>query len=65
MNMDMSEKPWGLENEKLDVEHKSEDTAEIIWNQIEVLIGKRFWDIKPEEKAVRYIFSKKKVRTKN
>ncbi len=44
------------EGEKLKVEDISEDTSEIIWNQIEVVIGKRFWDIQPEEKAVRYRF---------
>lgn len=44
------------EGEKLAVEESSEDTSEIIWNQIEVVIGKRFWDIEPEEKAIRYKF---------
>lgn len=46
------------EGERLEVEEKSEDTSEIIWNQIEQVIGKRFWDIEPDEKAVRYVFSK-------
>jgi len=49
------------EGEKLEVEIKSEDTSEIIWNQIEKVIGKRFWDIEPEEKAVMYTFNKEKV----
>ncbi len=49
------------EGEKLEVEVKSEDTSEIIWNQIEKVIGKRFWDIEPEEKAVMYTFNKAKV----
>jgi hypothetical protein len=49
------------EGEKLEVEKNSEDTSEIIWNQIERVIGKRFWDIRPDEKAVRYIFVKEKV----
>jgi hypothetical protein len=44
------------EGEKLEVEDSSEDTSEIIWNQIEVVIGKRFWDIEPDEKAIRYRF---------
>ncbi len=48
------------EGKKLDVEDKSEDTSEIIWNQIEVVIGKRFWDIEPDEKAIRYVFSTNK-----
>jgi len=43
--------------EKLEVEKDSEDMSEIIWNQIGVLIGKRFWDIELEEKAVRYVFN--------
>lgn len=46
------------EGDKLEVEEKSEDTSEIIWNQIEVVIGKRFWDIEPNEKAIRYLFTK-------
>jgi len=40
------------EGEKLEIEDKSEDTSEIIWNQIEVVIGKSFWDIEPEEKLL-------------
>lgn len=46
--------------EKLEVEHKAEGLFDATWNQIEVMIGKRFWDIEPNEKAVRYIFSKVK-----
>lgn len=42
--------------EPLAVEDSSEDTSEIIWNQIEVVMGKRFWDIEPDEKALRYLF---------
>jgi hypothetical protein len=49
------------EGEKLEVEYKSEYASKIVWNQIEVFIGKIFWDIEPEEKAVRYIFSKAKM----
>ncbi len=44
------------EGEKLKTEDTSEDTSEVIWNQIEVVLGKRFWDIQPEEKAHRYYF---------
>lgn len=47
--------------EKLEVENRSEDTSEIIWNQIEAVLGKRFWDIEPHEKAVRYRFVKTKI----
>jgi hypothetical protein len=43
--------------EKLEVEEKSNDTSEIIFNQIEVVLGKRFWDIEPYEKVLRYYFS--------
>ena len=41
---------------KLEVEETSEDTSEIIWSQIEQVIGRSFWSIEPEECAVRYIF---------
>jgi len=56
--MEVNEERMQDEGEKLVVEEKSEDTSEIIWNQIEVVIGKRFWDIEPNEKAIRYVFSK-------
>lgn len=46
--------------EKLEIEDKSEDTSEIIWNQLEVVLGKKIWDIEPDEKAVRYLFGKAK-----
>ncbi len=46
------------EGERLEVEDRSEDTSELIWNQIEVVTGKRFWDIETDEWAVRYLFSK-------
>ena len=59
--MEVNDERMQDEGEKLSIEDKSEDTSEIIWNQIEVVIGKRFWDIEPDEKAVRYIFSKVKV----
>ena len=49
------------EGQKLMVEDRSEDTSEIIWNQIEEVIGKRFWDIRPDEKAIRYVFGKAKT----
>jgi hypothetical protein len=54
--MEVEDKRMQDEGEKLEVENSSEDTSEIIWNQIEVVIGKRFWDIEPEVKAVRYRF---------
>ena len=52
------------EGERLEVENKSEDASEIIWNQIEVVIGKPFWDIEPDEKAIRYVFAKTKAHKK-
>lgn len=45
------------DGERLAVEDLSEDPSEIIWNQIERVIGKKFWDIEPDEKAVCYVFS--------
>ncbi|QXP60843.1 hypothetical protein [Olleya sp. HaHaR_3_96] len=48
------------EGQKLDVEANSEDASEIIWNQLEAVLGKRFWDIEPDEKATRYVFGKAK-----
>lgn len=45
------------EGSPLEVEQKSEDTSEIIWNQIEIVLGKSFWNIEPDEKAIRYVFT--------
>lgn len=56
--MEVNDERMQDDGEKLEVEGKSEDTSEIIWNQIEVVIGKKFWDIEPDEKAIRYVFSK-------
>jgi hypothetical protein len=56
--MEVNDERMTDEGDKLQVEEKSEDTSEIIWNQIEQVIGKRFWDIEPDEKAVRFVFSK-------
>jgi hypothetical protein len=53
------------EGEKLEVEGKSEDTSEIIWNQMEVVLGKSFWSIEPDEKAERYLFVKEEKATSN
>jgi hypothetical protein len=53
------------EGEKLEVEDKSEDTSEIIWNQIEVVLGKSFWSIEPDEKAERYLFVKEEKTAHN
>jgi hypothetical protein len=56
--MEVNDERMTDDGDKLEVEEKSEDTSEIIWNQIEKVIGKRFWDIEPNEKATRYVFSK-------
>lgn len=64
--MEVEEQRMQDAGEKLDVEERSADTSEIIWNQIEVVIGKSFWSIEPDEKAVRYVFvnnDQKKVET--
>lgn len=45
-------------DEKLEVEDRSEDTSEVIWNQMEVVLGKSFWSIEADEPAERYLFVK-------
>jgi len=40
--------------EPLDLEKDNEDMSEVIWKQIEVVLGKSFFTIQPEEKVVRY-----------
>ncbi|MCA0334235.1 MAG: hypothetical protein LCH44_09835 [Bacteroidetes bacterium] len=54
--MEVNDERMQDEGEKLEVENNAEDTSEIIWNQLEVVIGKRFWVIEPDEKATRYLF---------
>ena len=54
--MEVNDERMHDQGEKLGVENNAEDTSEIIWNQLEVVIGKRFWDIEPDEKATRYLF---------
>lgn len=39
---------------KLQIENETNDISEVIWKQIEVILGKPFFDIKPEEKAYRF-----------
>lgn len=48
---------------KLAIEENSEDTSEIIWNQLKVVLAKSFWDIKEDEKAIRYVFTKEQKQT--
>lgn len=54
--MEVNEQRMQDNGEKLTIEEKSPDTSEMIWNQIGVVLGKRFWDIEQDEKAERYIF---------
>ena len=49
--MEVNDERMQDEGEKLEVENNAEDTSEIIWNQLEVVIGKRFWVIEPDEKV--------------
>lgn len=44
------------EGEKLETEKTSSDTSELIWNQIEQVLGCRYWDIDFSAKAYRYVF---------
>lgn len=41
---------------KLETEQNTGDTSEAIWNQMEKIIGCRFWDIDFSAKAYRYVF---------
>ncbi len=54
--MEMEGDRMSARGEQLPVEEISEDTSEIIWNQLAVVLGKRFWDIEFGEKAERYTF---------
>lgn len=49
------------EGEKLSIEAETEDTSELIWNQIEIVLGKSFFEIDLEEKAMRYSFKNAKL----
>lgn len=54
--MEVNEERFRDEGERLEAEDRLGDTSEIIWNQMEVVTGKSFWEIEPDEKAVRYTF---------
>lgn len=45
------------QGEKLPVEEDAEDMQEFIWLQMEEVLGKSFWSLEPEEKAMRYYFN--------
>lgn len=42
------------EGEKLKVEQNTSDAPEIIWKQLDIVLGKSYWNIEPFEKAHRY-----------
>ncbi|WP_018344654.1 hypothetical protein [Cytophaga aurantiaca] len=44
------------EGTPLAVEKEAEDTSEILWKQLEVVLGKTYWDIDLEEKVSRFTF---------
>lgn len=39
---------------KLQIENVEQDISEVIWKQIEIVFAQKFWDIQPEEKAIRF-----------
>jgi len=55
--MEVNDERFEDSGNKLEIEDSSEDTSEIIWNQIAVVIGKRFWDIEPDEKAYSFVMT--------
>jgi hypothetical protein len=63
--MQVEDNRMAEKGERLEVEDKSEDISEIIWNQIEVVLGKSFWSIEPNEKAERYVFLKEEKTVHN
>lgn len=48
------------EGEELSIESESEDTLEAVWNLVGDLLGKSFWEIEPDEKVMRYVFTREK-----
>jgi len=46
------------EGEKLDVEDDAGDTSDVIWKQLGVVLGEKFWKLAHDEKAYRYVFAK-------
>ncbi len=54
--MEVEGKIMSDEGEKLEIESGAGDTSEIIWNQIEKVLGKKYWDIDLGETAYRYVF---------
>lgn len=52
--MDMNDNKIFETGEKLKVEENTSDASEIIWKQLEGVLGKSFGNIEPEETAYRY-----------
>ncbi|MDF7817317.1 hypothetical protein P1X15_06905 [Runella sp. MFBS21] len=52
--MAMNDSIMSDEGEKLKVEENTSDASEIIWKQLDVVLGKSYWNIEPFEKAHRY-----------
>jgi hypothetical protein len=42
------------EGEKLPIEETEDDSSEIIWRQLGVVLGQTFWSVNQDEKAFRY-----------
>jgi hypothetical protein len=42
------------EGEKLSIEETEDDSSEIIWKQLGVVLGQTFWSVNQDEKAFRY-----------
>ena len=57
--MEVNGERFTNEGEALKVEEKSTDASVTIWNQMGVVLGKEFWDIGQDEKAMRYKFISK------
>lgn len=57
--METEGKNFSDEGVKLEIENGCDDLSEIIWKQIEIVLGKNFHEIDNSEKAIRYYFSDK------
>lgn len=52
--MEVNGKVLNKEGNKLQIENEIDDVSEVIWKQIETVLGKPFWSIEPEEKVYRF-----------
>jgi hypothetical protein len=53
------------DGEQLQIEETEQDTSEIIWGQIENVLGEKFWNIEPDAKSYRYRFVSKEKEIPN